>query len=132
MQDQKNNMKMPEEQFGVTSVPPESSPLPGIALGVLIIALIFILGGLYVWSTMLQDLTAPSPEAPAQVQVPATTTTQATPTTTQPQTEPDQSTPTQVAEEGAFTALEAELTNLDFANLEEDINDIDAAFNAPQ
>jgi flagellar basal body-associated protein FliL len=47
-------MKMPEEQFGGFTQEDKSSHL-GVILGVLIVVLMLILGGLYLWSTSLQD-----------------------------------------------------------------------------
>jgi hypothetical protein len=47
-------MKMPEEQFGGFTQEEKSSHL-GVILGVLIVVLMLILGGLYLWSTSLQE-----------------------------------------------------------------------------
>lgn len=48
-----DEMKMPEEQFGGES--PASTPsYIGIVIGFLIVALITILGGLYLWSDILK------------------------------------------------------------------------------
>lgn len=47
-------MKMPEEQFGGFTQDDKSSHL-GVILGVLIVVLMLILGGLYLWSTSLQE-----------------------------------------------------------------------------
>lgn len=49
----KEELKMPKEQFGVTNHEDGPSYL-GIILGVLIIILICILGGLYMWSEILK------------------------------------------------------------------------------
>ena len=51
-------MKMPEEQFGNFTSEETSSHL-GIILGVLIVVLMLILGGLYLWSTTLQQEVPP-------------------------------------------------------------------------
>lgn len=47
-------MKMPEEQFGGFTQEDKSSHL-GVILGVLIVVLMLILGGLYLWSASLQE-----------------------------------------------------------------------------
>lgn len=57
----KDEMKMPEEQFG--GFTPEDQPSHlGIILGVLIVVLMLILGGLYLWSTSLQEQAPVIPE----------------------------------------------------------------------
>jgi flagellar basal body-associated protein FliL len=59
-------MKMPEEQFGGFTQEEKSSHL-GVILGVLIVVLMLILGGLYLWSTSLQEeqpVIAPDTERP--------------------------------------------------------------------
>jgi flagellar basal body-associated protein FliL len=50
-------MKMPEEQFGVRK-PDDTPSYIGIILGVLIVVLICILGGLYMWGELLQKNTS--------------------------------------------------------------------------
>lgn len=49
----KDDLKMPQEQFG--TAPEGHTPSHfGIILGILIVVLILILGGLYVWGEMIQ------------------------------------------------------------------------------
>lgn len=48
----KNELKMPQESFGSAS---EHSSHLGIILGILIVFLMLILAGLYVWGEMLQQ-----------------------------------------------------------------------------
>ena len=52
-------MKMPEEQFGATATPSDRSAHLGIILGILIVLLIIILGGLYMWGSTLGNTQAP-------------------------------------------------------------------------
>jgi len=47
-------MKMPEENFGNTGAPPENTSHLGVILGILIVILILILGGLYLWGSTIQ------------------------------------------------------------------------------
>ncbi len=89
----------------VESPAPARRSLLGPVVGILIVVLVLILGGLYLWGSMLSreieeyDATLPLEETPA--------------TTTAESTELDD--------------LEAEL-EADFAGFEEDLDDIDAAF----
>ncbi len=48
-------LKMPEEKFGVTVTAPDRSTYLGIILGVLIMLLIIILAGLYMWGSTLSS-----------------------------------------------------------------------------
>lgn len=50
----KDELKMPEERFGVTESHEKTSYV-GIILGVLIVVLMLILAGLYMWSQLLQN-----------------------------------------------------------------------------
>jgi len=60
----KKELKMPEEHFGRSATGKQPSFL-GITLGLLILALMVILGGLYLWSEELQKQTiVPQPETP--------------------------------------------------------------------
>src|SRR5690606_34810544 len=56
----KNNdgLKMPEERFG-SSQTEENQPYLGIVLSVLILLLIFILGGLYMWGKTMENTPEP-------------------------------------------------------------------------
>ena len=60
-------MKMPEENFGATTEIPDRTTHLGIILGILIVLLVLILGGLYLWGTTLQTTptsTVPNIERP--------------------------------------------------------------------
>ena len=46
-------MKMPEESFGATGEGSDKTTHLGIILGILIVLLVLILGGLYLWGTTL-------------------------------------------------------------------------------
>jgi uncharacterized protein HemX len=51
-----SEMKMPEEHFGVTAGKSKDTTHLGIILGILIVLLVLILGGLYLWGTTLQNI----------------------------------------------------------------------------
>jgi len=57
----KSELKMPEENFGGAQESKQPSFL-GITLGLLIIALVVILGGLYLWGEELQKQATPLPD----------------------------------------------------------------------
>lgn len=64
----KEELKMPEENFGVSSIPSEehSSQL-GLILGILIVFLMLILAGLFLWGEYLhQSTTTPPEEVPVE------------------------------------------------------------------
>ena len=50
-----DEMKMPEEGFAPTSASSEKTTQLGIILGVLIVLLVLILGGLYLWGTTMMN-----------------------------------------------------------------------------
>lgn len=60
MEFSKDELKLPEEQFGSVTKEEHSSHL-AIILGLLIIFLMLILGGLYVWGEYLQVSSVPTP-----------------------------------------------------------------------
>ena len=51
----KNEFKMPEERFGGGDVQTEQPSHIGVILGVLVLLLMVILGGLYLWGTSMQN-----------------------------------------------------------------------------
>jgi ABC-type Na+ efflux pump permease subunit len=55
-------MKMPEESFGAASETSDRTTHLGIILGILIVLLVLILGGLYLWGSTLQ--TTPTATVP--------------------------------------------------------------------
>jgi hypothetical protein len=58
----KDELKMPEESFGGSVAQPHSSHL-GIILGILIVVLMLMLGGLYMWGQYIgNEQTLPAPE----------------------------------------------------------------------
>jgi hypothetical protein len=59
----KEELKMPEERFG-TVAPEEHSSFLAVFLGILILTLMLILAGLYMWSQDLQEKQAPQIQAP--------------------------------------------------------------------
>ncbi len=56
----KNGFKMPEEQFGENAQTEQPSHL-GVILGVLVLVLMLILGGLYLWGRSMQTEMSPVP-----------------------------------------------------------------------
>lgn len=56
-------MKMPEESFGAVEAEPNTASHLGFILGALIIILVLLLGGLYLWSTTFNQETEVIPEA---------------------------------------------------------------------
>jgi flagellar basal body-associated protein FliL len=64
-----SEMKMPEEHFGTTANADKNTTHLGIILGILIVLLVLILGGLYLWGTTLQNVSevqvAPDVERPS-------------------------------------------------------------------
>jgi hypothetical protein len=66
----KEELKMPEESFGVSSVPSEEhSPQLGLILGILIVFLMLILAGLFLWGEYIHQSTTP-PVIEVQVERP--------------------------------------------------------------
>jgi len=57
-------MKMPEENFGTSMETSDTTTHLGIILGILIVLLVLILGGLYLWGSTLQNVPV-TPAAPA-------------------------------------------------------------------
>lgn len=53
-------MKMPEEEYAGSVTPTEETSYLGMILGVLIVILVLLLGGLYLWGTTLQDQLVPT------------------------------------------------------------------------
>lgn len=109
-----DQMKMPEENFGQSAVEPHSSHM-GVILGVLIVALVLILGGLYLWSVTLQTQTPPP--------------TVATPNT-QKNEQPQQATSTQDANalstSDEIQAIDTDLQKTDVASITSEIPAIEA------
>lgn len=57
-------MKMPEESFGTPVEHSDKTTHLGIILGILIVLLVLILGGLYLWGATLQNSPAPVQTTP--------------------------------------------------------------------
>jgi cytoskeletal protein RodZ len=55
----KEELKMPEESFGVSSVGEVHSSQLGLILGILIVFLMLILAGLFLWGEYLHQTTTP-------------------------------------------------------------------------
>jgi ABC-type Na+ efflux pump permease subunit len=124
-----SEMKMPEERFGATVEPSDKTTHLGIILGILIVLLVLILGGLYIWGTMLQNSVAPIEKNPAVRPTPEENNEPESPTAdAQVQALETVSTSNEI------DALEADIesTNLDALDAELDAIDaeLDAALNS--
>lgn len=129
MSDQKINpeeLKMPEEQFGV-SAPAETTEGVshlGIIIGVLIALLALILGGLYIWSTMLY---IPEPIATPQAQRP-TAEENNEPESTNAEADVQISETMSTSDE--ISAIEADLESTNLDNLDAEMTAIEAELEA--
>ena len=116
-----DELKMPEETFGGGQAKPSYI---GIILGLLILALIMILAGLYLWSEMLQK----------QVQAPAITSTRPTaamnkePESTN--SKADTETMQAMSTSDEIDAIQADLDSTNVDQLDADIPAIDAEMSA--
>ena len=117
-------MKMPEESFGPSGVQPEKTTHLGIILGVLIVLLVLILGGLYLWGTTLQG--------PVEKPEPA-----ATRPTAEENNEPESTTADAqiqaletVSTSNEIEAIEADIESTNLDALDAELNAIDAELDA--
>jgi hypothetical protein len=116
----KDELKMPQEDFG-TKTKDDQPSYTGIVLGVLIIILVLILGGLYLWGEMIQknqQLLEPVTERPTAEQNNEPESTNA---------EADVETLQAVSTSNEIDALEADLESTTINELDTDLNAIDAA-----
>ena len=117
-------MKMPEDNF-IESDSDSNTKQLGIILGVLIVLLVLILGGLYLWgSTMSTGVLETAPEveqpAPAENNEPANTSDDA-----QVQALDTVSTSDEIS------AIEADIENTNLDELDAELDAIDAEFQEP-
>jgi len=115
-------LKMPEETFGSFSSE-ESRPALGFVLAALIIILILILGGLYLWS---QNLTPAEPIAPTPTRPTAEQNNEPESTNAEAEVETFQAMST--SDELGAIAADLEATDLD--SLDADLNAIDVELNS--
>lgn len=120
-------MKMPEEQFGEENAKP-NTPYLGIVLGILILILLAVLGGLYMWSkVLLQDSKhQPIPSISDEVQ-------QTVPESTEPvndaqQVDEEVLPPLSTSDE--IGALEADLDNTNLDEIDAELESIEAELDA--
>lgn len=116
-------MKMPEESYGITHTPDQTRHL-GIILGVLIVILMLILGGLYLWGSTLQNMegveTAPAARPTAdQNNEPESTNAEA-------QVETFQA----LSTSNEIDAIQADIESTNFDELDAELNIIDAELDA--
>lgn len=118
-----DELKMPEQTFG--EEPGTGPSMLGPILAVLIVILILLLGGLYLWGTTL-DIGAPAYEpepaerpTPAENNEPESTTAEA-----------DVQALETVSTSDEIDAIEADLESTDLDELDAELNDIDAELDA--
>ncbi len=118
----KDELKMPEEHFGV--IEHKEPAHLGIILGILIILLMFILGGLYMWGEYLQE----QPTAPT---VPETSRPTAEennePESTNAEAEVETLNALSTSDE--LTAIEADIESTNLGTLDVPMNSIETLIN---
>ncbi len=117
-----DEMKMPEQTFGTAPVE-EKSSVVGAILVALIVVLVLILGGLYLWGTTLQNMPAPTPaiERPTAAENNEPESTNA---------EADVETATAVSTSDEIDAIEADLESTNMETLDAELEAIDAELEA--
>lgn len=121
LKDKKNGeMKMPEESFGNLGTK-ESTSYLGMVLGILIVVLILILGGLYIWGETIQKQLSPSTEV--QVERP-TAEENNEPESTNAEADVEILETTSTSDE--ITSIEADLGSTNLDTLDSDLTAIDA------
>lgn len=118
-----NEMKMPEQNFGPAPEEPHSSTL-GAILVALIVILLLILGGLYLWGSILQN--DPGPELPDPVRPTAEENNEPESTNA----EADVSNYEAVSTSDEIDAIEADLESTDMEALDAEMMAIEAELDA--
>lgn len=126
MEFSKDELKLPEEQFGSVTKEEHSSQL-AIILGLLIIFLMLILGGLYVWGEYLQEDSIPTQPAPLSDTRPTDEENNEPESTT---AEAEVETMSALSTSDEFSALEADLASTDIDNLDAEKTAIEAELTA--
>jgi len=118
-------MKMPEERFGSTAHTPERTTHLGIILGILIVILVLILGGLYLFGTTLQNSNMDTMNDAA------------TRPTADQNNEPESTTADAqvqaletVSTSNEISAIEADISSTNLDAIDAELNAIDAELNA--
>lgn len=116
-----SEMKMPTQTWNAEEAAPKKPSLLGIGLVALIVLLILILGGLYIWKNQL--VTSPTPvmdvSAPAERTEPEPAA----------EMEAEAETPP-VSASSEIEAIEADLNNTDFDDLDAELEAMDAEMEA--
>jgi len=120
-----SEMKMPEERFGVTAAEDDQTTHLGIILGVLIVLLVLILGGLYLWGTTLT--TTPDVQiAPVAERPTAEENNEPESTTADAQVQALET----VSTSNEIEAIEADIESTDLDELDAELEAIDAELDA--
>lgn len=116
-------LKMPEEQFGTVSNKSDNATHLGFILATLIVVLVLLLGGLYVWSTTLQpvDTVEEAPTRPTAEENNEPESTNA---------EADVETAQALSTSDELSAIEADLESTNIADLDSDMTAIESELNA--
>ena len=117
-------MKMPDEQFG-TYEPEKKRSMLGPILGVLIVILVLILGGLYLWGTTLKD--EPAPIVQPDIVTP-TVEEDNVPTTSDVDGQVEALETVSASDE--IDAIEADIESTNLDALDSELSDIDAELDA--
>lgn len=117
----KDEFKMPEERFG-GGVQGEPSSHLGLLLGILILVLMLILGGLYLWSTSLMKAPA-EPMSQPEVQRP---TAQQNNEPESTNAEADVETTNALSTSDELSAIRADIGGTNLDNLTDEIKPIEA------
>jgi hypothetical protein len=124
----KNEMKMPEESFGISRAPEEQPHShTGIIIGILIITLMLILGGLYLWAETIR--TAPQvPAAPVATRPTAAENNEPESTNAEAQVETMQA----LSTSDELDAIKADLQSSDVDGLDAELPTIGSIINKQQ
>lgn len=120
-------MKLPENLQHVPATEDARSPLSGAVIAILILVLLAVLGGLYLWFTQLMPPTNPTPVLVPAVERP----------TPEANNEPESTTAKAAVEtqqalstSDELIAIEADLLSTDLESLESELDAIDAELEA--
>jgi hypothetical protein len=124
----KDELKMPEESFGIGRAPEERPHSHiGIIIGILIIVLMLILGGLYLWAEVIR--TAPQvPVVPEATRPTAEENNEPESTNAEAQVETMQA----LSTSDELTAIRADLESSDVDGLDAELPTIDGIVNKQQ
>lgn len=113
-------MKMPEDAFSSNVGGSDKSTHLGVILGILIVILVLILGGLYLWGTTMQngsDLPAPTAQRPTDEENNEPESTNA---------EADVDTSAALSTSNELDAIEADIESTNLDQLDAELDTIDA------